>query len=94
MSKDTDETGMIEVLLLRLNDIRLPRVLELKERVDRGETLTESDIEFLGHALEDAHSAVPLSDRHPELQALAVKLTALYHDITEKALENENKSQG
>ena len=35
MSNDTEDTGMIEALLQRLNDFRLPRLLELKERVDR-----------------------------------------------------------
>jgi hypothetical protein len=94
MSNDTEDTGTIEALLQRLNDFRLPRLLELKERVDGGGTLTEPDIEFLGRALEDAHSAIPLSDRHKELQPLAAKLTALYHEITAKALENETKSQG
>jgi hypothetical protein len=93
MSNDTEDTGMIEALLQRLNDFRLPRLLELKDRVDRGETLDEFDVEFLQRALEDAHSAIPLSDRHKELQPLAAKLTALYHEITSKALENETKSQ-
>ncbi len=94
MSNDTEDTGMIEALLQRLNDFRLPRLLELKERVDRGETMSEYDIEFLEGVLADAHSAVPLSDRHKELQPLAAKMTALYHEITSKALENEAKSQG
>ena len=94
MSNDTEDTGMIEALLQRLNDFRLPRLLELKERVDRGETMSEYDIEFLEGVLEDAHHAVPLSDRHKELQPLAAKMTALYQEITAKALENETKSQG
>ncbi len=93
MSKDTDDTGMIEVLLQRLNEFRLPRLLELRERVESGETLTDSDVEFLGHALEDAKSAIPLADRHPELQPLAAKLTALYHEITARALENETQGR-
>ena len=94
MSNDIEDTGMIEALLQRLNDFRLPRLLELKERVDRGETMSENDIEFLEGVLEDAHRAVPIADRHKELQPLAVKMTALYHEITSKALENEAKSQG
>ncbi len=94
MSNDTEDTGMIEALLQRLNDFRLPRLLELKERVDRGETLTEYDLDFLEGVLEDAHSAQPLADRRRELQPLAVKMTALYHEITSKALENESKNPG
>ena len=92
MSKGTDDTGVVEALLRRIKGFRLPRVLELKERVDRGEILTESDVEFLGRALEDAQSAFPFTNRYSELQPLAVKLTALFHEITAKALENEKKS--
>jgi hypothetical protein len=94
MSNDTEDTGIIEAMLQRLNDFRLPRLLELQERVNRGESMSEYDIEFLQGMLEDAHSAIPLGDRHPELQPLAARMTALYHEITSKALENETKSQG
>jgi hypothetical protein len=94
MSNDIEDTGIIEALLQRLNDFRLPRLLELQGRVDAGETLTESDLEFLEHALEDANSSRALIDRHPEVQPLAVKLTALYHDIIAKGLENEKKADG
>ncbi len=94
MSNDIEDTGLIEALLQRLNDFRLPRLLELKERVERGETMRESDIEFMQGALEDAHAVKPLSDRHRELQPLAAKMTALYHEITARALENEAKSRG
>jgi hypothetical protein len=93
MSNDTEDTGIIEVLLQRLNDFRLPRLLELKERVDAGGTLTDYDLEFLERALDDARAAVPHTDRHPELQPLAVKLTALYHEIIATALDNEQKRQ-
>jgi len=44
MSDDTEDTGVITVLLERLNDFRLPRLLELKERMDAGETLSENDM--------------------------------------------------
>jgi hypothetical protein len=93
MSDNTEDTGIIEALLQRLNDFRLPRLLELKERVEHGGTLGEYDIEFLEQVLEDAHSGQALSDRRPEMQPLVAKLTALYHEITAKALENEKKSQ-
>ncbi len=94
MSNDIEDTGMIEALLQRLNDFRLPRLLELKERVDSGATLDEYDIEFLERVLEDAHAGKPLSDRHPELQPLVAKLTALYHEITSKALDNAQRNDG
>lgn len=94
MSNDTEDTGMIEALLQRLNDFRLPRLLELKERVTGGETLDDYDLEFLAQALEDGRDNQALIDRNPELQKLAVKMIALYHEITAKALENESKNSG
>jgi hypothetical protein len=94
MSDNTEDTGIIEALLQRLNDFRLPRLLELQGRVDAGETLTGSDMDFLEQSLADANDSRSLIDRHPEVQPLAVKLTALYHDIIAKGLENEKKAEG
>lgn len=86
------DEGTIQVLLERLNTWRLPRALRLKERVDKGEKLTEHDIEFLKRVFEDSRSASPLAARHPELHSLVSKLTDLYSHITQKALENEQAS--
>lgn len=93
MTNSTEDTGIIEALLQRLNDFRLPRLLELKGRVNAGETLTDYDLEFLERALDDANAAVPYTDRHPELQPLAVKMTALYNEIIANSLDNEKKKQ-
>jgi hypothetical protein len=90
MSDKTEDTGTIEAILQRLNDFRLPRLLELKGRVDSGETLTEYDLEFLEHVLEDGHYIQGLIDRHPEVQPLAAQVIALYHHIVAKGLENES----
>ena len=83
------DTGVIEALLRRLNDFRLPRMLDLKKVVDRGDPIGQTDMEFLERVLEDAQTARGLFDRHPELQPLVARLTNLYHDIVTKALENE-----
>ena len=44
MANDTEDTGTIEALLQRLNEVRLPRLLELKEREHQ---MTPSDREAL-----------------------------------------------
>ncbi len=85
------DAGTIQVMLQRLNDLRLPKALDLKKKVDRGEKLDNYDMEFLEGVLEDASSAQHLLARHPELQTLVSKLVALYSAITTKALENEQK---
>ena len=93
MADTSKDAGLIQVLAERLETQRLPRALSIKEKVDRGETLDEFDIEFLEEVFKDAQSVRSLVDRHPEWQELAGKLVQLYKEITDKALENE-KAKG
>ncbi|WP_462323116.1 hypothetical protein [Halochromatium sp.] len=88
-SDATTERGVAVALLDRLTQLRLPRVLEIKKRVDLGQRLGDVDVEFLELALEDSVNAKPLIDHHPELEEIAVKMISLYHHITERALANE-----
>lgn len=89
MTDSSGDEGLIEVLVMRLESQRLPYALALKEKVDRSERLNEFDIEFLDEALRDASSVKPLCDRHPEWKSLSARMVHLYHEITRKALENE-----
>jgi len=89
MNESKDDAGLIAVLIDRFEKFRLPRALELKELVDRGGCLAQSDIEFLKRVLDDAGSIRGLISRHPEYEELATRAVSLYHHITSKALENE-----
>lgn len=93
MTDTSKDAGLIQVLAERLQNQRLPIALDLKEKVNRGETLNEFDIQFLEQIFKDADKIRPLVDRHPEWQDLAVKLVHLYKEITAKALENEKKGK-
>jgi hypothetical protein len=85
------EAGTIQVMLQRLNEFRLPKALDLKKKVERGEKLDSYDIEFLEMVLADAAAAQGLISKHPEIQPLVGQLMGLYSDITSKGLENEQK---
>ena len=89
MTDNNPDTGLITVMLERLRTQRLPRVLRLQEKVERGERLDDYDIAFLGEMLADAEKARPLFDRNPELAEIGTKMVSLYASITGRALENE-----
>lgn len=86
---DQNDEGLLAVIIERMQEQRLPRALELKEKVDQGETLDDFDIEFLERVFEDCDRMKPLLDRHPDYQNLAAQMMGLYHAITARALANE-----
>ncbi len=83
------ELGVITTVLERLEKQRLPQALAIKEKVDRGDILEDFDIDFLKEIFADAQNNMPYVQNHPEYQQLAAQLAHLYHEITEKALENQ-----
>lgn len=88
MDKKSEDMTIL-ALLKQFSYERLPKALELKEKVFAGHTLNKLDIVFLDTVFKDAQYIMRLVDKHPEYQELASKATKLYTDITEKALENE-----
>ncbi|GAB1596095.1 hypothetical protein [Lysobacter claricitrinus] len=92
MSDRMGDLGTVQALLDRLVKQRLPRLTDIKTRVDAGARLSEIDIAFLHAALVDAQETAPYVARHPELHALGVRIGALYADIIRVATENETRA--
>jgi hypothetical protein len=94
MSEDLKDLGVAIALLERLASETVPKALEIKERLDRGEKLDHWDIEFLDKLGKRAREAQPLVERHPEFQDVYARAVHLYKEITEQALGNEKESGG
>jgi len=91
MSESSHDDGIILALIDRFEKQRLPRLLALKEQADRGELLSDTDIEFLDKVIHDSQQNKHLIDEHPEWQAFCSRVIHLYETITEKSLDNEKR---
>ncbi len=89
MTNPSSDAGVIAMLLERFTKQRLPRAMNLKEKVDRGECLSDWELAHLEEVLADAQQILPIVDRHPEYEELAERAIALYAHISEQALKNE-----
>ncbi len=83
------ELGIVQAVLNNFNENQLPKLLTIKERVDSGEKLSSADIRLLDELIRMNAESEPFVDSHPEFGELIARAASLYHDITEKALENE-----
>lgn len=89
MDQEERDAGTIAALMIRMKEYRLPRAKRMLERVNKGEKLLDSDIEFLNRVFEDARNSQSLIARHLEYQPLVVRFMDLYTEIINKGVENE-----
>jgi len=89
MKKTEQDAGTIAALMLRFKDYRLPRAKRLLKRVNEGETLTATDIDFLKRMYNDSKENHMLVKRNPKYNDIIVAAADLYTEIITKGLENE-----
>jgi hypothetical protein len=93
LSKEDAEAGTIYVLLKRGVEKRIPNVLAIKERLEKGGTLSDLEITHLDEILSDSRKMQEMVGRHPEFHELAAKMINLYTEITRMAVDNEAKGE-
>ncbi len=90
MNIKNNDTGIILVVIERFEKQRLPWLVDIQLKLDRGDLLNDIDIEYLSDTLHDARLMFPYLDRHPEYEPLFAKAIHYYKTIIEQALANEN----
>ena len=91
MAYPLENKGVLTVVLERFEKHRLPRIMDIKELVDNGGTLNQSDINFLSQVFHDTQQYAHFVSTHDEYQNLFSEVTSLYDQITRNALNNEVK---
>jgi hypothetical protein len=86
------ELGIEQVLLERLNAQILPLAFDIKKKVERGECLSDHELELLQRLVEDANRNIRLAGDHPELLLLTSLIARLYSELARRALENEEEN--
>lgn len=89
MKKEASEIGVLTAIVERLSGHRLPKLLAMKEKVDKGNPLNDKELDFLKKTVSDSGQVMNMIDKHPQYQELATKVMTLYKEIIDKALEVE-----
>ena len=93
MDQSTKDACTIAVLMLRLEESRIPRARRMLDKVNEGTRLSDSDIGFLKRVYHNNRENQSLIERNPDFSRLINKFMDLFHEIIEKGFANE-KNQG
>jgi len=91
MNLKQHDAGIIQALLARFEQQRLPYLLSLEKLCNTNHRLSNSDLDFLKIAIEDTTRIMPIVERNAEYFSLVTKIISLYLDITTQALQLEEK---
>lgn len=89
MEHTEKELGITLAIFERFETQTLPDLLWIKGKVDKGELLSDGDMEFLEQISQNATDVKPLVDNQPSWQLLYAQVVNLYEEIIAKALENQ-----
>lgn len=89
---ELDEEGRLQVIMERFIKYRLPAIIEMRDEVESGGTLSNGEIELLDRMISRAHNFNRFVHEYPEYEDLVAKLIDLYDEIAVRALDNEKGS--
>ena len=67
--------------------MRLQKLLAMKQKVENGATLVDSDLDFLQKAMSDGRHVMTLLDKRTEYLELETKVLEIYKEIIEKDVQ-------
>jgi hypothetical protein len=91
MAHILDDKGTLQVVLQDYEQHKLPRMLAIKEQVDKGELLNDIDLNFLKDMYREIHQYEAFIEEHKEYRVLYKDFVQLYCAIMDTALINERQ---
>lgn len=92
MHRSDIEFGVLAALIEQFEHQCLPRTIWLRERVNRGKTLHDNELDYLATIMREFNYMFLLVDQHPAYQHLLVQVVQLHKEVVSKALANEENS--
>lgn len=93
MKESVDASGSMNALIENMAEQALPRLSEIKTKVDTGGGLSDVDIRFMSQVTHYAQRSKRLIDRLPEWQEFFTEVLRLHGEIVDKAIDNVEKAR-
>lgn len=87
---DTHDQELLRALLEQHEKHTMPRMMDIKYKLEAGEKLNDVELNFLHDVFADIQRIEPLIHRHPEYQVLFSRTVDLCKEISVRAADNEN----
>jgi len=87
----TNDRELLCTLLEQHEKHTMPRILDIRQKVENGEKLNDVELNFLHDVFADIQRIEPMIHRHPEYQVLFSRTVDLCKDISSRAAENEDR---
>jgi len=91
MAHILDDKGTLQVVLQDYQQHKLPRMLVIKDHVDKGRLLSDIDLRFLKDMYREIHEYQSFIEEHKDYRVLYKDFVQIYCAIMDAALANEKQ---